>query len=147
MPSRIRHDEKNHRRLLKSSNLMRIVVPVLTHRSDGYQRSYSHYYTSKNYAAELWIIQGVTSPHTKEIIQSQRRTLQVIQKLQALDNLYTIVTTVLRSFPQCKAKEAPIPVMSSHDPPAAQHMTIVRCVIAGTSQRVMDKQQRTHTRQ
>ena len=39
MLSRIRHDGKNHCRLLKSSTLMRIVVPVLTHRSDVYERS------------------------------------------------------------------------------------------------------------
>ena len=32
-----------------------------------------------------------------------------------------IATNVLCSFPQCKAKEAPIPVMSKYDPAAAQH--------------------------
>ena len=32
-----------------------------------------------------------------------------------------ISTIVLRSFPQCNAKEALIPVMSNNDPLAAQH--------------------------
>ena len=32
-----------------------------------------------------------------------------------------IATIVLRFFPQCNAKEAPIPVMSNYDPRATQH--------------------------
>ena len=35
--------------------------------------------------------------------------------------MYIIATNVLHFFPQCKAKEAPIPVMPSYDPPATQH--------------------------
>ena len=41
-------------------------------------KEYSHYYTSKNYAAKLWIIQGVTWLHTKELYNPKKKTLQVI---------------------------------------------------------------------
>ena len=42
------------------------------------QKNYSHYYTSKNYAAELWIIQGVTWLHTEELYNPKKITLQVM---------------------------------------------------------------------
>ena len=48
-------------------------------------------------------------------------------------------------FPHCNAKEAPIPVMPNYDPRAAQHNDQAKCIIAGTSQKVLTKQQGTNT--
>ena len=84
----------------------------------------------------------------KRIIQPQKENFTSnVRATKHQATFITITTIVLHSLPQCNAKETLYLLCQTMILLLLNIMTIAKCIIPGTSQRVMNKQQQTHTRQ